>query len=413
MTTFDLVHEAWVPVLVAGRRRDLSLLDALTRAHEVDGLAMDDPLQAVAVLRQVLLPVALDALGAPRSEDEWALRWEASVLDASVLGAYLDCHADRFDLFHPTCPFGQVAGLRTAKDETKPVSLLLPAVATGNNVPLFSARTEADSPALAPAEAVRALLATHCWDTAAIKSGAVGDPEVRAGKTTGNPIGPLGQLGVIVPLGCSLAETILLNLRIIPQGLRGDDRPQWRAEPSTAVWRRRPSLGDLDLLTWQSRRIRLIPELGDRGQTVVRRVVLAAGDRLDQVPDFEPHTAWRQDDKPQAGRPARRPIRHRAGFEAWRGLAALLATAQSGAGKDTTSALIQQAADLEVGGVLASGYPLRALTVGVVYGTQSSIVEDVTTDRILVAGRGSRSRLASTRIVDGRDSRGGGTAQCR
>lgn len=262
--TFDLVHEAWVPVLVAGRRQDLPLQDALVRAHEIDGLAMDDPLQAVAVLRQVLLPVALDALGAPRTEDEWGCRWEAGALGGGVLRDYLDQHAGRFDLFHPTCPFAQVAGLHTAKDEAKPVSLLLPAVATGNNVPLFSARTEADPPALTPAEAVRALLATHCWDTAAIKSGAVGDPEVRAGKTTGNPTGPLGQLGVVVPLGRSLAETILLNLRIIPQGLRGGDRPQWRAEPSTAAWRRRPSLGDLDLLTWQSRRMRLIPERGDR-----------------------------------------------------------------------------------------------------------------------------------------------------
>lgn len=111
-------------------------------------------------------------------------------------------------------------------------------------------------------------------------------------------------------------------------------------------------------------------------------MVVAAGDRLDLVPDFEPHTAWRQDDKPQAGRSARRPIRHRAGVEAWRGLVALLATAQSTGGRDSTSALIQQAADLQVNDMLELDYPLRALTVGVVYGTQSSIVEDVTTDRI-------------------------------
>jgi len=115
--------------------------------------------------------------------------------------AYLDRHAERFDLFHPDFPFAQVAGLHTVKDETKPVSLLLPAVATGNNVPLFSARTEADPPALTPAEAARALLAAQCWDTAAIKSGAAGDPQVKYGKTTGNPTGPLGQLGVVVPWG--------------------------------------------------------------------------------------------------------------------------------------------------------------------------------------------------------------------
>ncbi|MCI0686534.1 MAG: type I-E CRISPR-associated protein Cse1/CasA [Sporichthyaceae bacterium] len=380
MASFDLIQQAWVPVTDAGQRRDVSLLEALARAHEIDGLAFDDPLQAVAVLRQVLLPVVLDALGAPRSEAEWARRWEKGALDATAIGSYLSEHAARFDLFHPTHPFGQVAGLRTTKDENMPVSLLLLAVATGNNVPLFAARTEGEPPELSPAEAVRALLATHCWDTAAIKTGAIGDPLVRGGKTYGNPTGPVGQLGVIVPIGRTLAETILLNLPIIRQGIRGDDRPQWRAEPVTAEWRQRPALGILDLLTWQSRRLRLAPEIGGTGQ-VVRRVVLAAGDRLDQTPDYEPHTAWRQVDKPEAGQPALRPIRHQSGRAAWRGLAAMLATLQSTSDKVSTSALVEQLAP-GLGDVLPIDFPLQVLTVGVVYGSQSAVVEDVVADLI-------------------------------
>ena len=382
MTSFDLIREPWVPVEVAGQRENLSLRDVLTRGHEIDGFATDDPLQAIAVFRQVLLPVVLDALGVPRSEEEWAARWEAGSLDTGTLGAYLDEHAGRFDLFHPAHPFAQVAGLRTSTGETKPVSLLLPAVATGNNVPLFSARTEADQPALTPAEAARALLATQCWDTAAIKSGAVGDPQVKAGKTTGNPTGPLGQLGVVVPVGRTLAETILLNTPIVPQGLRGGDRPQWRAEPQTAVWRKRPASGLLDLLTWQSRRMRLIVESGDDSPTVVTQVVLSAGDRLDGVPEYEMHTAWRQEAKPRAGQAARRPLRHRSGREAWRGLEALLETRQSAEDSDSTSLLIQQMASLQAEGMLAQDYPLQILAVGVAYGTQFSVVEDVAVDRL-------------------------------
>lgn len=382
MPTFDLVGEPWVPVVSGGTRVDVSLQDALTRADEWDGLSLDEPAQVVALLRQVLLPVVFDALGVPRSDSEWSQRWDAGALDGERITAYLSEHAHRFDLFHPECPFAQVAGLRTLKGDTKPVSLLLPAAATGNNVPLFSARTEGDPPALTPAEAARALLAAHCWDTAAIKSGAVDDPAVKAGKTTGNPTGPVGQLGVVIPLGATLASTILLNTPIVAQGLAVKDRPQWRAEPAVPAWRPRPAKGLLDLLTWQSRRVRLIPESDEHGSTVVRQVVLAAGDRLDPLPEEEPHTGWRKVDKPKAGDRARRPVRHQPGRAAWRGMAALLATAQPTTDGVSASRVIVQLADLQAENHLPVDLPLQVLTVGVAYGNQSAVVEDVMTDSL-------------------------------
>lgn len=383
MTRFDLVHEPWVPVMGEGRRRDVSLLEALQRAHELGPLAVDDALQTVALLRQVLLPVLLDTFGAPHTAEEWAQRREEGAFDGERIAAYLARHAHRFDLFHDTTPFAQVAGLRTERDETKPVSLLLPAVAAGNNVPLFSARTEADPPSLTPAEAVRALLSGHCWDTAAIKSGVVGDPKAKAGKTTGNPTGPLGQLGVVVPIGPTLHETLMLNTPIISDGLAPDDVPQWRREPATAAWQQRPAAGLLDLLTWQSRRIRLVPETTDDGTVVVRRVVVAAGDRLTQIPvDVEPHTAWRENPRPKAGQPSVRPVRHVSGRSAWRGLAGLLATSAPTDDKVTAPLLLQQISNLRGEDYLPADYPLQVLTVGIEYGNQSAVVEDVIVDQI-------------------------------
>lgn len=381
MPTFDLVHEPWVPVLSSGARLDVSLQDALTSAHEWDGLALYEPTQLVALLRQVLLPVTLAALGVPRNAREWAQRWDVGALNGERIADYLSEHADRFDLFHPERPFAQVGGLRTAKNETKPASLLLPAAATGNNVPLFSGRTEGDPPALTPAEAARALLAAHCWDTAAIKSGAVDDPQVKAGKTTGNPTGPVGQLGVVIPIGPTLASTIMLNTPIVPQGLTVKDRPQWCAEPAVPAWRRCPAHGLLDLLTWQSRRVRLVPEADERGSTVVRQVVLAAGDRLDPLPEYEPHTGWRQVENRKAGDPARRPVRHQPGRAAWRGMAALLATTEPAAGVSSTD-LIKQLADLQAESYLPADLPLQVLTVGITYGNQSAVVEDVMVDSL-------------------------------
>ncbi|WP_433393424.1 type I-E CRISPR-associated protein Cse1/CasA [Micromonospora sp. KLBMP9576] len=374
--SFSLVDEPWVPVVEGGHPRLLSLLDVLSRAHEIDGLAIANPLETVAALRQVLLPVYWDACGIPESEDEWKRRWREGRLPDEKIKGYLNHYRDRFDLFGVR-PFGQAAGLRTGKNEDKPVSLLVASIATGNNVPLFTARTEATPPALTPAEAVRAMLAAQCWDTAAIKSGAADDPEVKGGKTTGNPLGPCGALGVTVPVGRNVAETLILNSRIVRQP-PPEDMPQWRrAHPLTGAWQQRSALGLLDLLTWKSRRVRLIPERNPDGRVLVRRVVLTAGDRLQPLPqDVEPHTAWRQVDKPRAGQPPVLPVRHRVGQDAWRGLTSILATDVEEKAAYTSSNLIIQLAELDI------DVPLQILAVGVEYGNQSAVVEDLIIDMI-------------------------------
>lgn len=383
---FDLIREPWVPVLRDGEPALVSLSEAVLDSGMIAGLATSTPTQMPAVLRQVLVPVVLDALGPPRSRREWStLFGQGGFTDkqAESINAYLDSHRDRFDLFDPEQPFAQVGGLRTAKGETKPVSLLIPSAATGNNVPLFSVRTDGDALALTPAEAVVWLLHAHCWDTAAIKTGVVGDPEAETrGKTMGNPTGPLGQLGVIVPVGRTLFDTIVLNLPILPDGLAPQDRPQWKTLQQPR-WEKRHACGILDLLTWQSRRIRLFPETSSDGKIVVCRVIVAAGDRLSEIPEFEPHTVWRIDTRPKQGPPVTRPRRHVPGKAAWRGLDGLLAMSRrSDDTKVLTSGLLRQVGDLRVDGGLADGYPLCVQTCGVEYGNQSAVVEEVIADSL-------------------------------
>lgn len=383
MNSFDLRLERWIPVMVGSQRCEVSLFDLFARASEIDSLALDDPLAAVAILRQVLLPVLLHAMGAPRTEREWIDRWQLGAPERLAIETYLGRYDDRFDLFHPEHPFAQVANLRTAKEETKPISVLMPEIATGNNVPLFSGRTEADSPALSPAQAARVLLKAQCWDTAAIKSGAVGDDNVKGGKTTGNPISTVGQLGVVIPLGRNLAESLVLNTLILPQGIKVNDEPQWAREPRRASWETKPASGLLDLLSWQSRRIRLIPESAPDGSVVIRRVVLAAGDRLSVIPrDIEPHTAWRKVETTGSGQPPVVPIRHRPGRATWQGLASLLATREPNSRGESSSLLLGQLAAMRVGGEVLSSDSFQVLSVGVVYGNQSAVVEDVIVDTV-------------------------------
>ncbi|MEU9704027.1 type I-E CRISPR-associated protein Cse1/CasA [Streptomyces sp. NPDC047981] len=401
---FFLTDDPWLllPSAEGGTVQERSLRTALLEAHEFGDLVVEVPTQRPAVFRQVLLPALVDALGRPADEREWmrwfsAGRWTPE--QRLKLTDYLDAHRELFDLFSPVRPFGQVAGLRNAKGETKSAGLIVATAATGNNVPLFASRTEGDSFSLTPAQAAHWLVHTQCWDTAAIKTGAVGDPKAKAGKTTGNPTSPLGQMGVTLLVGRTLFETLLLN---IPVGAAptSADLPQWRrrepADPrsaGTAQWQERAPEGLLDLWTWQSRRIRLFPEETDEGLRVTR-VLVAAGDRMPHTPETEPHTMWRVE--PTGGRspgrskagaaPPRRPLRLQPGKAAWRGLDALLAPERQSrdAGEKTsgfaTSKLLDQAGALAP--ELGEAYPLRVELSGVSYGNQSAVIDDVMFDAL-------------------------------
>ncbi|MFD7641715.1 type I-E CRISPR-associated protein Cse1/CasA [Kitasatospora sp. NPDC059795] len=389
MPGYNLVDEPWLTArpVDGGPPVELGIAEVLARAHEFEGIVVEFSTQLPALLRQVLLPVVAHATGAPGSLKEKGERlaqnggFTKDELDR--LRAYLDDHRAKFDLFDPVAPFAQAAGLRTAKDETKGSAALVATAASGNNVPLFASRTDADPLDLTPAQAAHWLVHAHCWDTAAIKTGVVGDDQVKAGKTMGNPTGPLGQLGVIVPTGRTLYETLLLNLPVTPPSRLGV--PQWSKAPHGPAWTARAAESLLDLWTWQARRIRLVPHRDGAGRLIVARVVISAGDRLTPLPEQEPHTTWTftaPTKKSATARPERRPRRHTQGKAAWRGLDALLAPSRQSTDGFETSTLLDEVAGLQESGSLHPDYPLRVETFGMVYGTQSAVVEDVIHDAI-------------------------------
>lgn len=383
--SFNLVDDPWIPTVSAhGTTRLQSLREAIRDAGTCN-LAVTDPLEFVALVRRVLLPIVIDTLGRPRSPAAWAELLAADGFAPGPLDAYLDTHRVRFELFDPVAPFDQVANLAAASGETKPAQSLLPAVPTGNNVPLFGSITDGEPITLAPDEAVRAMLVTQCFDTAGIKTGAVGDPAMRGGKTTGNRTGPAGGLGVVIPWSADLYHGLILNLGTAPHASPEDDPPPWRCSPATAEWGTRVPVGLVELLTWQARRIRLVAGADD--ETVgVTRVLVAAGDRMAALPqDLEPHTMWRRPDKVVPGEPVWRPVRHRSGQALWRGMRGLLAlrvaTAPDGAAVRTTN-LVQGLADLVADGLFPANVRLDVVAVGVEYGNQSAVIENVIADTI-------------------------------
>lgn len=351
-----------------------SLLNVLGKAHEIHRLDQANPLIEVAVFR-LLLAIVIDAMGHLKSND-WRNRWEQGCFNIDEIDRYARKVEDRFDLLDTSAPFYQVGGLSTPSGKTGSTLLLLPEIASGNNVPLFSSMTESSSPKLSLDEAVGRLLAIQAFDTAGIKTGATTDPQMKAGKTTGNPVGILGQIGTTIPYGRNLFESLMLNQ---PLKLNEDDLPVWRKPPPSASWETRRATGILDSLTWQSRRIRLVPDNEEDPQSIVG-VIVAAGDRMQEInPAHEPHTAWRTTDMKRGAAP-HKPIRHIPGKAAWRGMDSLLAVQDRSESAKTTAGALRDATTRiwEVDRT----YPLNVRMAGVVYGNQSAVIEHTLADSI-------------------------------
>lgn len=367
--TYNLAEEAWIPVFKSTDAELWSIRQTLLRAAEVVRLDPSRPLEWSAAFR-MLLAMAIDAY---RDETGWSRLWRQGRFDEERIVAYLDSVCNRFDLLDPVAPFYQVASLEASSGGMKSPLALYPEVATGNNVPLFSSVLESDGLTLDLASATRRLLALPSWDVAGLKTGARDDPAMSAGKTTGNPVGPLGQIGVAIPLGRNLFESLMLS--VPPSPPAPSDLPVWRREPLGPAWQTRPSTGILDLLTWQSRRVRLFTSEVD-GEQRVTGVVVTAGDRLTAVhPHQEPHTAWRAADASRGGM-SHRPVRHQPGRSAWRGMDALLS------GSDSESGPLSLRWCREREAVLGPDYVLDVRTVGVVYGNQSAVIEHVLSDAV-------------------------------
>lgn len=389
--SFDLIDEPWLMArTLEGATTELGILPLLEQAHQLAGLTGEVPTQVFALTR-LLLAVLHGAVTGPADLDEWGQLWEADALPAARIADYLHGHRDRFDLFHPDTPFLQVAGLRTAKDETFALTKLVADLPNG--VPFFTTRRTTGLE-LSYAEAARWLVHCHAFDPSGIKSGAVGDKRVKNGK--GYPIGVAwsGQLGGVLLEGATLKQTLLLNLmaRDFASYTRdhAQDRPAWERDPVGPAEEidggRHPS-GPVDLYTWQSRRVRLVAARGK-----VTSVLIANGERLtpQNMHGVEPHTAWRrsmpQEKKLGSSTPVYMPREHDPDKAIWRGLQSLLpgsSSRQGGSGADPLApGILEWLSYLGNEQVIDPDQHVHIRAVGMVYGSNSSITDDIVYDTL-------------------------------
>ncbi len=305
--SFNLIDEPWIPCLRADSTLvELGLREAILRAHEVREIVAENPLATGALYR--LLLALLHRVYGPADEDAWLALWQASRWEAGPLDAYLGHWHDRFDLFDPQRPFLQRADPRV---RPRPVTVLLPEAASGNNPTLFDHTVEGDPVSLTPAQAARALLAALAFGLAGL-----------SGLPAKFTDAPCARGALFVAEGDTLFETLCLNLARYPRPEDApEDRPSWEVDDPSQPRRDRP-LGRLDLYTWPNRNILLLPEGGGPG-AVVRQATMAPN--LPLHPDvLDPMKCFRVD--PKRGH---LPLRFTEERALWRDVTVLLATTES------------------------------------------------------------------------------------
>jgi len=402
---YNLLDEPWIPVrLLDGTIADVGLLELLRRTTEIADLACELATQSIAIQRLVL--AIAYRVAPPRDARDWVRQWDEGAPTEQMI-EYLERWRDRFFLFGGRFPFMQVADLRTAKDAVSGLEKLIADVPNGEQ--FFTTRHGCALACIPPSEAARWLVHAQAYDPSGIRSGAVGDSQVKGGK--GYPIGPswCGHLGLVWLKGKDLDETLVLNL--VPTDaaqLRGvESSTEWGAcswEVSEAESAVRGDYSLLDpsgtprdisiprLLTWHSRRVRLV---GNREG--VTGVVLAQGDKLapQQMHRYEPQSLWRYS-TPQSKKfkqDVYMPRKYEAGRALWRNLPGTLPTVTTVQGVDKQpkqeflpSATLSFHYQLDNASIETT-YPkvMRIQAVGVTYGPQEATFEDIYSDELTLS----------------------------
>lgn len=383
---FNLIDEPWILVRKNnGETAEVSLLDALTHAHEYDALAGELPTQDVAILRLLLAVLytvftRYDSDGGEREYvpnfddmvDMWKEVWDSGCLPEQPIREYLDKWHERFWLFHPERPFYQANSAKIGTEYTA-AKLNGEISESSNKRRLFLKRNGLDKTELTFPESARWLLYLNGYDDTSSKP--------KGEKPNGEKLpsvgaGWLGKLGLIYSLGVNLFETLMLNF-VFPTDADDDwyeNKPVWEFNVYPEKERVKIPLptNPAQLYTLQSRRISLVHD-GDR----VIGYRLLGGDFFDKEGAFcEQLTIW----KPIYERKAIigfQPKRHEAAKQLWREFSSI-ATGD----EIRRPGVVSWLAYLRENELLPTEYLCKFGIASVQYGDKDFFVDDVFSDSI-------------------------------
>lgn len=396
--TYNLLEEAWIPVDdLDGRERLVSLRELFAQANGLRMMSAGLSQTNFAIVRLAVAIMYRSYYVANLPEGTlrrlWAELWRRGSFADGRISRYLDEWSSRFDLFDDECPFYQVPGLVYEKGGASSVGLLLPDVPGKPEKFLFSQRAMQCVESLSFAEAACNLLTVQAWDVSGIKSAVVGNTRAKSGRAYPAGVSWCGNLGGVMLEGESLFQTLMLNWPLYRPDAAGEtllgvegDLPPWELPPQGPDQRDSEPAGPVQALTWQSRRIRLVPS-GD-GQRV-DGVVMCYGDSASLVDKqgVEMMTAWKESEaqKKRLGISYLPlvPERFVSNKAIWRGLSSLLAFGrQSGQEvRDLRPGVIKWLGEMwDSSDVLARGQVVSVHGYGCVYGVQNSVVDDAVDD---------------------------------
>ena len=357
MYSFNLIDQPWIPCVMSGSGHfeHLGIRDTLLQAGRIHEIADPSPLITPA-LHRLLLAILHRNFG-PATEDNWFQLWEAASFPSDVLDRYFVRWRCRFDLLDPERPFYQAKSVRA--EYAVPAAKLVPELASGNNATLFDHTTEEHGAPFALAKAARSLVALQSFAVGGLVSLEKGQDPKQFKSARG---APLVKGAVALVKGQNLVETLLLNLHRYsasegePFPCTGSDLPAWEKECEPKAADRYPT-GYLDLLTWQSRRVRLLAESTPDGQLAVSSVVIMKGEQIPEdwpLRGRETMLAFKKNPNAKGDQPAWFPVSHQPERAVWRDSLALV---ESMADQTTRPKTVDWLHDLVVIGYL----PRRAV----------------------------------------------------
>jgi len=286
--SFNLIEQPWIPCVdTEGSVIELSLRETLVQAHNLRSIAGDSPLETAALYR-LLLAVLHSALRGPENAAAWNELWQAGKWEAPWLHDYLGTWKHRFDLFDPERPFYQA---RDDRVEAKSIISLVMDMVSGNNATLFDHHLEETGVLLFPPKAARVVVTAQTFGLAGFCN-----PKQKLTFTDA----PWTRGIIFFVESDNLFETLALNMLRYddkyPQDIpltNDDDAPAWEMADPYSPQREIPQ-GYLDYLTWQNRRILIIPN-GEMKQPSVANITVTPGLRLD-ASLLDPFKHFRKDD---------------------------------------------------------------------------------------------------------------------
>lgn len=323
--SFNLLENPWLSCVDdQNQLHQLNLLQTITRANHIREI--QDNLPVMTGSLYLFLTAFVLNIFKPETDEDWESIWREGGFSEAKVVNYSEQWKSRFDIFDPEFPFYQdpkfgnrekdLNNLTKGKlPEPKGISGMLLHMASGNNATLFDHSLDDQPMAIPAAQAAQLLVMLQAYSLGGMSSASIGKDKYFKDS-------PFGRGILFLNKGKNLFETLMLNLTSTgfdPLMSSDDDHPSWEREDPFESERFSPN-GMLDFLTWQSRRILLLPEMSN-GKVVVPYLFTAPGQGL--VNTFSNpfyHNRLSMDGNKQSIK----PLRFREGHSLWRDSQAIL-----------------------------------------------------------------------------------------